>query len=735
MNACPTCKTKITRRDVSGDETMDKIASAFAELYSHRDTIVSAVKNQDASFLRATHDAIPWAQGVDDDALSLQSKSEVCTAMEELRRETSPSIAINRAFNKAGNASVQADKERNENDKRNSNCTPCTEAKISDSVVPEQNVPIASSSRSKSRKRTQEESVLSSGDKKRKGGLPDQMSPAGECAKNVVSGANDSISKGILTESNKKISVNETPHTKLKPFWDANQASSASGTEPSCSLFGAEMPQLDDIVANLNEDEIKSPHESIVQSSKAKGLDKRRNTANKKATTRGKPKKNRANDTTSPSEKEKNSDTAAKRRIPTRLLPWNCELCTFENKGADNSCKMCGIARSEISSPAAVAATAAAQLQAVRDSSEIAKTSARIRKSGTDSNARKKPEKSCSPLVQAKLTAKKVKRKNTLDSEESKSKTKTSRKSNELANKKCSDENRNAQQQSNIVTEERKNRRKWKSKQCWVLLGSALDAEAREQLKNLADISGSILAESWSSDVTHVICGHIQGESNESVPSSHLTARRTFKFMMGILHGSWILSQDWVSDCLSQSKPIEERKYEIQRDSLGCAGGASKARKHLDKEKGTLQIKEGLGNRKSHSNNTGAVGKRTSIPGANLLKGYEVYLQGDFSGKNKQHLLDILSASGAKILKRLPVQGIPKSCLSSDCAPDGEGGLILLEVPESGEVKEKNFRAIVAAEPWFAHAKGANVPVISHKWVTDSISQFALRPLKEYVLM
>ena len=45
----------------------------------------------------------------------------------------------------------------------------------------------------------------------------------------------------------------------------------------------------------------------------------------------------------------------------------------------------------------------------------------------------------------------------------------------------------------------------------WVLLGSSLSAAGRQQLAQLAEAAGATVAKEWGSDVTHVVCGTVDG--------------------------------------------------------------------------------------------------------------------------------------------------------------------------------------------------------------------------------
>lgn len=45
--------------------------------------------------------------------------------------------------------------------------------------------------------------------------------------------------------------------------------------------------------------------------------------------------------------------------------------------------------------------------------------------------------------------------------------------------------------------------------------------------------------------------------------------RRTFKFLMGLLGGAWVVGEDWLAACLAAGGPVEEGGFEVG----GLAGG------------------------------------------------------------------------------------------------------------------------------------------------------------------
>ncbi|GIM06864.1 hypothetical protein Vretimale_11109, partial [Volvox reticuliferus] len=106
----------------------------------------------------------------------------------------------------------------------------------------------------------------------------------------------------------------------------------------------------------------------------------------------------------------------------------------------------------------------------------------------------------------------------------------------------------------------------------WVLLGSALDdgPAGKGLLKRLAAASGGRVVEQYQPAVTHVLCG----------TDAARRARRTFKYLMGVAHGAWVLDVGWAAACLSAGHALpEEGEFAVLGDQTGGICGAAEARR------------------------------------------------------------------------------------------------------------------------------------------------------------
>ena len=114
-------------------------------------------------------------------------------------------------------------------------------------------------------------------------------------------------------------------------------------------------------------------------------------------------------------------------------------------------------------------------------------------------------------------------------------------------------------------------------------------------------------------------------------------------------------------------------------------------------------------------------------------------------------MAELLKAAGAKVLSRAPAGPAPRAC-SGPCSsfllceaaadggsPKGEA----LPAPGGGAGGGTAGRAseaqaavppAVAGAKWYQKAREAGAPVVSHRWLLDSISSYTLQPLASYRL-
>lgn len=167
----------------------------------------------------------------------------------------------------------------------------------------------------------------------------------------------------------------------------------------------------------------------------------------------------------------------------------------------------------------------------------------------------------------------------------------------------------------------------------WRLVGSGLDDGERALIKRLCRLSGAVLLDKWpaagtsagvgagagattpgvglgaaAGRVTHVVCG----------TDENCHARRTIKYLMGLVHGCQVVDVRWVRDCLEQGGAMCETPYQVAGDQAGGRGGAA------------------------------AAVERAAADAAPLLRGWRVALAGPFASRDE--LTALVKAAGASVV-------------------------------------------------------------------------------------
>jgi hypothetical protein len=75
------------------------------------------------------------------------------------------------------------------------------------------------------------------------------------------------------------------------------------------------------------------------------------------------------------------------------------------------------------------------------------------------------------------------------------------------------------------------------------------------------------VTEDWEEGITHVVC---------AVDENKL-AKRTFKYLLGLLGGAHVVTSAWVTACLTAGAPVNEADYLVCGDTAGGRQGPAKS--------------------------------------------------------------------------------------------------------------------------------------------------------------
>ncbi|KAF5769848.1 putative BRCT domain, BRCA1-associated, BRCT domain superfamily [Helianthus annuus] len=143
-----------------------------------------------------------------------------------------------------------------------------------------------------------------------------------------------------------------------------------------------------------------------------------------------------------------------------------------------------------------------------------------------------------------------------------------------------------------------------------VLCGSGLSSDEKFDLVDFASSSGAVVS-IFRDNVTHVI----------AATDSKGAGARTYKLLMAILHGKWILTMGWVKACMEARKLVNEEPYEVLLDNHGSYGGP---------KEGRLRV-------------------QNNAP--KLFNNLNFYFIGDFLSTYKADLLNLVTTAGGTVIE------------------------------------------------------------------------------------
>ncbi|XP_023543621.1 protein BREAST CANCER SUSCEPTIBILITY 1 homolog isoform X1 [Cucurbita pepo subsp. pepo] len=223
-----------------------------------------------------------------------------------------------------------------------------------------------------------------------------------------------------------------------------------------------------------------------------------------------------------------------------------------------------------------------------------------------------------------------------------------------------------------------------------VLCCSALTTAEREAVAEFQRLSGVPVLQKWDDSVTHIIASTDENGA----------CKRTFKILMGILEGKWILGIEWIKACIQDMEQIEEERFEIALDVHGIRDGP---------QLGRLRV---LNNQPK------------------VFSGFKFFFTSDFLPSYKGYLQQLATAAGGTILLRKPVSSNNQS--SSCSSPNCQVFIIYsLELPGQCNPGEKNEILNRRRSNAEVLAKSATAKVATNLWLLNSIASSKLRSLVE----
>ncbi|XP_068236646.1 BRCA1-associated RING domain protein 1-like [Palaemon carinicauda] len=151
-----------------------------------------------------------------------------------------------------------------------------------------------------------------------------------------------------------------------------------------------------------------------------------------------------------------------------------------------------------------------------------------------------------------------------------------------------------------------------------VLLGSGLSPAQSKNLEQFSKMMRARLISEFRPEVSHIIL---------NCSSDGAVLNKTPEYFMGIVSGKWIVSQNWMNECLAQGLALNPEPYEVRGSSHGSGGNApTHARMNAAKMR----------------------------PG--LFSGIHIFLWGNFSYpfRNKKVLESLIKAGNGMVLGREP---------------------------------------------------------------------------------
>ncbi|KAL4577218.1 hypothetical protein LXL04_013323 [Taraxacum kok-saghyz] len=214
---------------------------------------------------------------------------------------------------------------------------------------------------------------------------------------------------------------------------------------------------------------------------------------------------------------------------------------------------------------------------------------------------------------------------------------------------------------------------------------SDLSSEQKCCVVELASRNEAVVTKYWKDDVTHVIA---------SIDSNGACIR-TYKVLMAILNGKWVVNIEWVKACMECKSYVNEEPYEVNLDTHGCVGGPKAGRlRNLDNS-------------------------------PKLFENLEFYFIGDFEEAYKNDLKNLVTTAGGRVIKSRDQLLLKRKDAEKDVTCLVVYSVDFSDHNEYDDEETVKFQRLAAAED-IARESGSKI--IQHIWILESISACRLLP-------
>ncbi|GAB6026798.1 BRCA1-associated RING domain protein 1 [Chamberlinius hualienensis] len=150
----------------------------------------------------------------------------------------------------------------------------------------------------------------------------------------------------------------------------------------------------------------------------------------------------------------------------------------------------------------------------------------------------------------------------------------------------------------------------------FVITSTGLNDCQRIQFQKLEKVLNAQLVDTFNDEVTHLVASD----------NGQRTCSRTLKYLNGVLKGIWVVSTDWVDECLIKQRFVKENSFEI---------------------KGTYQFPDCNGPKK---------GRENVLKKPGLFNGCRFYFYGKFVSPSppKADLMRLVEAAEGVVLNEMP---------------------------------------------------------------------------------